>query len=104
MATIPITLVATRGSIAGPIAAKIVASGINEGGAPAEALVRVLVATTVTATAGRSQVTSVSWDGRDEKGRVVPADAYTLILEFRVDDGRPTQTATATATLQMNGP
>ena len=103
-ATIPVTIIAARGTIAGPISARILASGINEGGAPSEALVRNLATTTVTATPERSQTTEVSWDGRDEKGALVPADAYSLVLQFSVDDGATRETATATATLEMSAP
>ena len=102
-ATIPLTVVATRGSVAGPVAAKVLASGIGEGG-PAEALVRTLATSAVTAMAGQSRTTSVSWDGHDEKGVLVPADAYSLVLEFDVEDRGSMQRATATATLQMSAP
>ena len=103
-ATVPVTVVATRGSIVGPIATKILASGINEGGAPAELVVRDLTTDAVTATPGAPQTTRVSWDGRDAQGRLVPADAYSLRLDFRVDDDGAVRSATATATLQMNAP
>ncbi len=97
--TVPIAIVATRGSIAGPLTARIMASGINEKGAPAEVLVRELSVTPATATAGRAS-TSVAWDTRDLKGVLVPADAYSLVLEFRSTDGA-VMTAIAGATLEL---
>ncbi len=97
--TIPIAIVATRGTIVGPLTARIMASGINEKGAPAEVLVRELTVAPATATAGRA-ATSVSWDTRDQKGVLVPVDAYSLVLEFRSADGAET-TATAGATLEL---
>ena len=51
------------------------------------------------ATAGRA-TTSVAWDTRDLKGALVPADAYSLVLEFQSMDGTVT-TATAGATLEL---
>jgi hypothetical protein len=103
-ATIPVTIIATRGSITGPIVAKVLASGVNEGGAPAELVVRTLAPRIVTARPGATQTIDVSWDGNDEKGALVPADAYSLRLDFRIDDGAAPHDATATATLQMNAP
>lgn len=99
---VDIAIVATRGTITGPTEARVMASGINEGGAPAEILVRRLDATAATATGGRRATTSVSWNGEDEFGVRVPADAYVLLLEFESVDGDSTRTVRATATLQMN--
>jgi hypothetical protein len=50
---IEVAIVATRGTIAGPTQARVMASGINEGGAPAEVLVRRLDTTSAIATADR---------------------------------------------------
>lgn len=99
---VDVAIAATRGTITGPTEARVVASGINEGGAPAEVLVRRLGAGAVTVTAGRRATTSVIWDGRDAYGVRVPADAYVLLLEFESNDGGNTRTVRATATLQMN--
>ena len=99
---IDVAIVATRGTITGPTEARVMASGINEGGSPAEVLVRRLDAKTVTAAAGRRVTVSVIWDGEDDFGVRVPADAYVLLLEFESNDGGSTRTVRATATLQMN--
>jgi hypothetical protein len=103
--TVPVLVTATRGSVVGPLEARVVASGVNEGGAPAEALVQTLPVTSLTATPQHSVTTSVTWDGRDVKGALVPADAYSLLVDFRVDDGTGSaQRVTASATLHLNGP
>ena len=99
---IDVAFVATRGSITGPTEARVMASGINEGGAPAEVLVRRLAVSVATATADRRATTSVTWNGEDEFGVRVPADAYVLLLEFESNDGGSVRTVRATATLQMN--
>jgi hypothetical protein len=99
---IDVTIETKRGTITGPTEARVMASGINEPGSPAEVLVRRLDATTITATAGKRLTTSVIWDGRDEFGLRVPADAYVLLLEFESNDGESTRTVRAAATLQMN--
>jgi hypothetical protein len=101
---VPIAIVATRGTITGPIEARVLASGINEGGAPAEVLVRTLAAAGVTSRAGQRQTTSVSWDGRNERGELVPADAYSLVLDFRLEDAGAVSTGRAGVTLQLNAP
>jgi len=97
---IPVAVVVTRGTISGPVTARIMASGINERGLPAEVLVRELAATPVTVSAGRGS-TVIAWDARDLKGAPVPADAYSLVLEFRSTDGGATTTARAGATLEL---
>lgn len=101
-ARVDVTVIATRGTIAGPFEARVMASGINEGTLPAEVLVRRLDATVVTATATRRATTSVTWNGEDQFGVRVPADAYVLLLEFESKEGESTRTIRATATLQMN--
>ena len=104
--TIPVTVVVTRGTITGPVTARIMASGINEGGLPAEVLVRELAVAPLTITSGRAS-TVVAWDTRDLKGALVPADAYSLVLEFRSGDGGTTgtsgtsRTTRAGATLEL---
>jgi hypothetical protein len=99
---IDVAIVATRGTITGPTQARVMASGINEGGAPAEVLVRRLDATAATSTADQRATTIVTWNGEDEFGVRVPADAYVLLLDFESKDGEITRTIRATATLQMN--
>jgi hypothetical protein len=99
--SVPVAIVATRGSITGPLTARILASGINEGGAPAEVLVRELAANAVTVTAGSRRSTTLTWDTRDAKGVLVPADAYSLVLGVRSDDGGTSRTLTAGATLEL---
>ncbi|MGH2491678.1 MAG: hypothetical protein ACRDF9_09220 [Candidatus Limnocylindria bacterium] len=99
---VDVTIVATRGTITGPLDARVMASGINEGSAPAEVLVRRLDATAATVTAGQRATATVIWDGRDEFGVRVPADTYVLLLEFESNDGGTTRKVRATATLQMN--
>ena len=94
---IPIGIVVTRGAITGPVAARIMASGINEGGSPAEVLVRELTVTPVTVTTGRGS-TFVTWDTKDLKGVLVPADAYSLVLEFQSVDGGTTGTSGTSGT------
>jgi hypothetical protein len=100
--TVDVTIVVTRGTITGPTDARVMASGINEGGAPAEVLVRRLNATAATVTAGRRATQTLTWDGQDEFRIRVPADAYVLLLEFESNDGGSARTIRATATLHMN--
>jgi len=99
---VDVTIVATQGTITGPTDARVMASGINEVGSPSEELVRRLHTTPAAVTAGRRATTSLTWDGDDEFGVRVPADAYVLLLEFESNDGWSTRTVRATATLQMN--
>ena len=99
---IDVTIVATQGTVTGPLEARVSASGINEAGSPAEELVRRLDTNAATVTAGGRATTSLTWDGDDEFGVRVPADAYVLLLEFESNDGESTRTVRATATLQMN--
>jgi len=99
---VEVTIVATRGTISGPLDARVMASGINEGSAPAEVLVRRLGVTPVRVAGGRRTTATVTWDGRDEFGVRVPADAYVLLLEFEANDGGSTRKVRVAATLQMN--
>ena len=94
---VDVTVVATRGAIAGPIEARILASGMS-----AEVLVRRLDATPVSVSAGARGTTFLTWDGQDRFGVRVPADAYVLLLEFESRDGENTRIVQATATLHMN--
>lgn len=100
VATIPVTIIVTRGTIVGPTAAKVLASGINEAGKPAEVLVRALIVTEQTTAVGRA-TTTLTWDTRDAQGALVPADAYSLVLDFRSDTNGTVLAQTATATLEV---
>lgn len=97
---LPLSVAASRGTISGPLTARIVANGFGENGVPSEVLVRALTVAPVTVAAGQRGSTEIDWDGRDDRGVVVPADAYSLILEFGIEDGRISRRATAGATLQ----
>ena len=97
-----VTIVATRGTITGPTDARVMASGINEGGLPAEVLVRRLDAKASTVKAGGRATATLTWNGDDEFGARVPADAYVLLVEFQAEDATGTHTVRAAATLQMN--
>jgi flagellar hook assembly protein FlgD len=100
-ATIPVSIVTTRGMLTGPLTARIMASGINEAHKPAEVLVRELVAVPIAVGANARGSTTLTWDTRDAKGDVVPADAYSLVLEVRSDDGGASRVLTAGATLEL---
>ncbi len=102
VASIPITISATRGTIRGPIAARVVANGMGGRGVPSEVTVRRLKVAPVTASAGGRQATAVTWDGRDEQGIVVPGDAYVLILDMETTDGTGIHVASASVTLQWD--
>jgi len=103
-AVIQVAVTASRGAITGPLTSRVLASGIPERGRVGEALVRTLAAPSLRVRAGERQTFSLSWDGRDEHGVLVPADAYSLVLEFGVEDGGTTRTATAGTTLEMREP
>jgi hypothetical protein len=99
---VSVTIVARQGTIIGPTDARVMASGINEGGAPAEVLVRRLDSKAETVRAGGRATATLTWNGDDEFGVRVPADAYVLLVDFESNDGTSTRTVRATATLQMN--
>lgn len=98
--TVPVALVATRGAVIGPLSARIMASGINEGGRPAEVLVRELAVSPLTVRGGR-QTASLAWDTRDAHGVIVPADAYTVVITVQVEDGATSEVRSAAATLEL---
>lgn len=98
---IPVAILASRGTITGPLTARVMASGINEPHSPAELLVRELTVAPMTVEGGSRSSTTLTWDTRDANGDVVPADAYSLVLEVRSDDGGPVRTITAGATLEL---
>jgi flagellar hook assembly protein FlgD len=54
----------------------------------------------VSVEAGQTGETSVAWDGRDAKGELVPLDDYSLVMDFQLQDGEVTTTATTGVTLQ----
>lgn len=99
---VSVTIVATQGTITGPMDARVMASGINEGGSPSEVLVRRLETKPETVKAGGRATATLTWNGEDEFGVRVPADAYVLLVEVESDDGSSTRTIRAAATLQMN--
>lgn len=102
-AKIPILIRTNRGTITGPLAARVVATGMGERGTPSEVLVRTLPTESATVAAGQTQTTALSWDGRDEKGDVVPGDAYVLVVEFQIDAaGQQAFKVNANATLHWN--
>ena len=101
VATIPVTITVTRGSATGPLTARIMASGISAGGAPAEVLVRDLIVKPAVIAANARASSTLTWDTRDANGIVVPADAYTLLVEVRSDDSGLERTVTASATLDV---
>ncbi len=99
---VDVAIVVTRGTISGPTEARVLASGIGGDGRPSEVLVKRIATSPVAATVGRRATTTVLWDGTDEFGARVPADAYVLLLEFASDDGTGARTVRAATTLQMN--
>ena len=102
VAMIPVAISATRGSVTGPVAARIMASGISQGGGvAAEVLVRELSVKPAVVAANTRGSSTLAWDTRDMNGTIVPADAYTLLIEVRSDDGGTTRTITASATLDV---
>jgi hypothetical protein len=101
VATIPVAISATRGTVTGPLTARVLASGVSAGGAPAEVLVRELVAKPATVAADQRASATLTWDTRDATGAIVPSDAYTLLIEVRSDDGGVSRTVMATATLDV---
>jgi len=102
VATIPVAISVTRGSVTGPLTARIMASGISQGGGvPAEVLVRELLVTPATVAANSRASTTLTWDTRDANGSLVPVDAYTLLVDVRSNDGGTSRTVTASATLDV---
>lgn len=99
---IPMLIRTTRGTITGPLAARVVATGMGERGVPSEVLVRTLPIESAVVVVGQSRTTTVSWDGRDEKGELVPGDAYVLVIEFQSDTGGQVSKVNANATMQWN--
>jgi hypothetical protein len=99
---IPILIRTTRGTITGPVAARVVATGMGERGVPSEVLVRTLSAESAVVAAGQARTTTLAWDGRDENGEIVPGDAYVLVVEFQIDVAGQVSKVNANATLQWN--
>jgi len=98
-ATLPVTIIATRGSMTGPANPRIVASAMSAG--KSEVLVRRLDVPPVTVRAGERRTISVSWDGRDEHGVAVPADTYSLLLDFRNEGVGEPSVGTAGVTIEL---
>jgi hypothetical protein len=63
--------------------------------------VRDLTVTALSVTANTRRSTTLTWDTRDTKGAIVPADAYSLVLEFRSDDLGTSHTVMASVTLEL---
>ena len=87
-----IRLLPANGTLRGPIGPFIQASGFH-----GTATVRHLVIAPVTASAGPAMV-DVSWDMRDDTGKAVGSDDYSLVFDVVDDAGR---TTTVGATLQV---
>jgi hypothetical protein len=91
-----IRLSASGGTLRGPLEPYVQASGFA-----GTAVVRHLAPLPVTASAGRTVESELLWDGRDDAGRAVPGDDYTLVVAVIDDQGRRT---TAAATVVINAP
>jgi hypothetical protein len=103
IARFPVAVSATRGSITGPVAARVNATGFGNG-APAEVLLKTLVVSPLTVSAGQRLMTAVSWDGQDERGEGVPPDYYVLVLDFQIENEGVVSTAKAATTIELRGP
>jgi hypothetical protein len=71
-------------AIRGPISGRVLASGLE-----GERTVRTFMATDLSAVdvkPGQSTHATVVWDGRDTEGRSVPAETYSLSLDFAIGD------------------
>lgn len=71
--------------IRGPLSGRVLASELSSG----EQLIRTLGPTGlggVDVTPGQTARSTVTWDGRDEKGDLVSAQTYSLSLDFVVGD------------------
>jgi len=69
--------------IRGPLSGRVLASGLASG----EQLVRTVGPTGlggVEVAPGQATRTTVTWDGRNDKGELVPAETYSLSLDFIV--------------------
>jgi hypothetical protein len=103
VAKFPVAISATQGSITGPVAARVNATGFGDR-APSETLLKTLTATPVVVRAGQRLATSVSWDGLDEQGRQVPADYYVLVLDFQIETAGAMTLAKAGTTIEIKAP
>ena len=90
-----VRLVPTSGTLRGPLAPLIQASGFAR-----TAIVKRLGATPVTAEAGSSARAELVWDTQDEDGTPVVDDDYTLVFEVEDDQGRRTSVG---VTLALRG-
>ena len=91
-----VRLAASSGTLRGPLDPYVQASGFA-----GTAVVRHLAPLPVTAPAGRTVESELVWDGKDDAGRTVPGDDYTLVVAVIDDQGRRT---TAAATVVINAP
>ncbi len=91
---ITVRLLPSSGTLRGPLQPYIQASGFH-----GTAIVRHLVAIPVTASAGGTGETDLTWDQTDDARRAVPADDYSVVLAFLDDLGRRT-TVGATITVR----
>jgi hypothetical protein len=87
-----IRLSPTTGTLRGPLAAFVQASGFH-----GTATVRHLAIDPVSVSSGSAEV-AVSWDMRDDAGTTVGSDDYSLVFDVIDDAGR---TTTVGATLQV---
>ena len=82
---VTIRLLPTSGTLRGPLAPLIQASGFAR-----TAIVRRLSAPPATATAGSSARVDILWDTQDETGTPVVDDDYSLVFEVEDDQGHRT--------------
>jgi len=94
-ARVGVRLLPSSGTLRGPLAPIIQASGFAR-----TALVKRLGATPVTATAGSSARAELVWDTQDEDGTPAVDDDYSLVFEVEDDQGHRT---TVGVTLMLRG-
>lgn len=80
----PVVVSVTAGAVRGPLAARVVASGMS-----GEVTVRTLDVPRdgLDTRAGETRSLAVRWDGTDEAGVVPPADEYVLVVELASETG-----------------
>ncbi|HEV8534110.1 MAG TPA: hypothetical protein VGR87_00085 [Candidatus Limnocylindria bacterium] len=90
---VTVRLLPSRGSLRGPVDAYVQASGFH-----GTATVRHFDLTAATATAGSPASVEIAWDQRDDTGKAVDGDDYSLVFTVTDDAGRSSQLGT---TLQI---
>jgi hypothetical protein len=90
---------ATRGTLRGPVRARVVASGIS-----GEAEVRVLDVRALEVAPGAESASEIVWDGSDARGALVPDDDYGLVLDFESVVGSIVSRGQAGAILHLRRP